>query len=190
MPERRTEERAGSRDRRDLPRPSLRLNLGLLVVAIAASFFVSRQRQGIDADFTRAFDKSYAGPSELNQITAELAEMDLGDETLGRELESRLAGLVHLESLKAGDYYLSIDSAKQTLSLKSGNETVREAKVRLGAPAAAQKGAFTVSAKRRSGPGAYRIRLKGARPASFTIDEADFAAIWDRVSPDTRVYIF
>jgi hypothetical protein len=32
--------------------------------------------------------------------------------------------------------------------------------------------------------------LKGAKPGSFMVPEADLAAIWKRVGPETRVYIF
>ena len=32
--------------------------------------------------------------------------------------------------------------------------------------------------------------LKGAKPGSFMVPEADLAAIWKRVGPDTRVYIY
>lgn len=32
--------------------------------------------------------------------------------------------------------------------------------------------------------------LKGAKPGSFMVPEADLAAIWKRVGPETRVYVF
>ena len=32
--------------------------------------------------------------------------------------------------------------------------------------------------------------LKGAKPGSFMVPEADLAAIWPRVGPETRVYVF
>jgi hypothetical protein len=32
--------------------------------------------------------------------------------------------------------------------------------------------------------------LKGAKPGSFMVPEADLAAIWKRIGPETRVYVF
>ena len=203
------EKRAESSDRRDIRRPSLRLNLSLLIIAIATLLFARHQRRRIDADFTRVFERSSAGPSELNQIAAELAESDFAKEALESELKSRLS---YIASLKSLDYYLSIDTRRKILSLKSGNETVREAGVRIGAPAA-RKGAFTVMGKKvataspaiNNGPGRYVIilpddqvilspardsPLKGPKPGSFMVPEADLQAIWDRITPATRVYIF
>jgi len=201
MSERRTEKRAESSDRRDIRRPSLRLNLILLLAAVVAILFAGYHRQRIDADFTRVLNKSAAGPSELDQITIELAEMNLAKGTLEKELENRLA---YIESLKSQDFYLSIDTANKTLSLKSGNETVREAKIEIGAPASG-KGAFTVAGKKK-GPGLYSIllpkgraihsapalagSLKGPKSGSFMASEADLQAIWGQITPRTRVYIF
>ncbi|MEK7269354.1 MAG: hypothetical protein AAB215_00265 [Planctomycetota bacterium] len=214
MSERRTEKRANSSDRRDIRRPPLWFNFLLLFIAITASFFVRQQRQRIDADFTRVFNKSSAGPSELNQITAELAEMDLAKGALEKELESRLA---YIGSLKALDFYLSIDTAKKTLTLKSGNEIVRVANVQIGAPVAvkglnALKGAFAVAGKTfsppaiKNGSGKYVIFLpndrviysspshdgpsKDPKPGSFMVSGADLQAIWDQITPETRVYVF
>jgi hypothetical protein len=162
MSERRTENRGGS-DRRDIPRPSLRLNLLLLLAAVSLSVFAGRQRLRIDADLARVFDKASAGPSELNQITAELAEMDLTQAALDKELENRLA---YIESLKSPAYYLSVDTAKKTVSLRTGNETVREASVRVGP--AARKGAFTAAG----------LGKNVAMPN------------WKEIDPATRVYVF
>jgi hypothetical protein len=198
MSERRSELRANSSDRRDILRPPLWLNLLLLAIAAAATLFARHQRQRIDADFTRAFTKSYAGPSELNHITAELAEMDLAGGNLDKELESRMA---YLGALKTLDFYLSLDTAKNTLVLKSGNEIVREAKVS-GAP---PKGAFAVTGKTygagKDGSGKYVIYLqndrvisapgaKRLRPGSILVPEADLQAIWEKITSKTRVYVF
>jgi hypothetical protein len=198
MSERRAEQRAGSSDRRDILRPPLWLNLLLLAAAITGTFFARQQRQRIDADFTRAFTKSYAGPSELNHITAELAEMDLAGGNLDKELESRMA---YLGSLQTQDFYLSLDAAKNTLTLKSGNEIVHEAKVS-GAPA---KGAFAVTGKTygavKDGSGKYVIYLqndrvisspsaKSLKPGSVLVPEADLRAIWEKITPKTRVYVY
>lgn len=187
MPERRAEERASGPDRRDIRRPSLRFNALLLGFAVAATFFARYQRQRIDAEFTRVFSRSAAGPVELDLITAELAGMNIAGETLRKELESRLA---HIGNLKS-DFYLSIDTGKKTLALKSGNETLRETSVRIGAQAEA-KGSFPVVGKKNGAillPNGRAIRSAEA-PGSFMLSESDLKAIWDQVTPETRVYVF
>lgn len=187
MPERRAGERANGSDRRDIRRPSLRLNLALLAFAVAATFVARHQRERIDAAFTRVFDRSAAGPAELDLITAELAGMALAGDALRRELEARLAHIGNLRS----DVYLSIDVEKQTLSLKSGNEVVRTARVRIDARAAA-KGSFAVAGKKDGAimlPNGRAIRSSLA-PGAFAVPEADLKAIWDQVGPETRVYVF
>jgi hypothetical protein len=32
--------------------------------------------------------------------------------------------------------------------------------------------------------------LKGAKPGSFLVPEADLGAVWKRITPSTRVYVF
>lgn len=188
MPERRAEARAASHDRRDIRRPSLRLNLILLAVAVAASFFARRERGRIDAEFTRVFRESAAGPIELDQITAELAEMDLAEGHLAKELERRLAYAGSLRS----DVYLSIDTSRKTLALKSGDVVVREAPVRIGAQAAA-KGSFAVAGMRTDAillPGGRSIQSGPGGPRAFMLPPAELEAILERVTPETRVYVF
>jgi len=241
MPERRKDKRADSSDRRDLPRPPLWLNLLLLIIALATSLYARHQRRSLDADFARVFSKSSTGPSELNQLKAELAEMDLTKEALDKELDSRLA---YIESLKSRDFYLSIDTTRKKLILNYGNDTVRDAELQIGDPATVEgpkgkswtfvpvKGAFTIVGKEvgmpwnppswvyamnkqpvpgdaaavPNGLGKYVILLpndyvihsppapesplKGPKPGSFMVPEADLVAIWDRITPETRVYIF
>lgn len=241
MPERRKEKRANAGDRRDLPRPPLWLNLLLLIIALATSLYARHQRRQLDADFSSVFNRTSTGPSELNQLKAELAEMDLTKEALDKELDSRLA---YIESLKSRDFYLSIDTARKKLYLNFGNDTVRDADVQIGAPVTVGgpsgkswtfvpvKGAFTVVGKEvelpwRIPPWVYAMNkqplpadrptipdglgkyviflpndyvihsppasdspLKGPKPGSFMVPEADLQAIWDRITTETRVYIF
>jgi hypothetical protein len=231
----------GPADRRAIRRPPPRLNLLLLAAAAAALLCAARQRRAIDAASARLFQNASAGPSELNQMKAELAEMDLTEEDLRKELDERLA---YYESVKSRDFYLSIDTARRKLSLNFGNDTVREADLQIGAPAAVAgpdgrtwtfvplKGAFNVAGKEAglrwrappwvywmnkqsvpgeipavdNGLGRYVILLpngyvihsppsaesplKGPKPGSFMVPEADLQAIWDRITPETRVYIF
>lgn len=241
MTERRKEKRADSSDRRDIPRPPLWLNLLLLIIALATSLFARHQRQELDADFAKVFNKTSGGPSDLNQLKAELAEMDLTKEALEKELDSRLS---YIQSLKSRDFYLSIDTAKKKLYLNFGNDTVRDADVQIGDPATVEgpkektwtfvplKGAFNVTGKEvglpwrippwvylmnkqpvpgelptvENGLGKYVVLLpndyvihsppaadsplKGPKPGSFMVPEADLQAIWDRITLETRVYIF
>ncbi|MDP3542140.1 MAG: hypothetical protein Q8T11_06670 [Elusimicrobiota bacterium] len=166
----------------------MRLNLILLAAAVAASLFARRERDRIDIEFTRVFRESAAGPIELDQITAELAEMDLAEGNLAKELESRLA---YAGSLKS-DFYLSIDTARKTLALKSGNDVVRETAVRIGAQAAA-KGSFAVAGMEKDAillPGDRVIQSGPGGPRSFMVSQADLKAIRIHVTPETRVYVF
>ncbi|MDP3541164.1 MAG: L,D-transpeptidase [Elusimicrobiota bacterium] len=237
---RRGSERAGSADRRDYPRPPLRLNLILLALAVAALLVAARQRRSIDADYSRVYGAASGSP-ELLQVKAELAEMDLTRETLGRELDGRLA---YLEDRKSRDFFLSIDTARGKLHLNLGTDSLRDADVQIGAPAVLEspggrtwtfvplKGSFHVAGKeaglawrvpswvyalnRSSAPahlpivenglGKYVILLpndyvihsppaagsplRGPKPGSFMVPEADLRAIWDRITTETRVYIF
>jgi hypothetical protein len=238
---RRQRERGAQSDRRGFPRPPLRLNLLILAAAVAATIFAARQRREIAAVDARIFDNASSGPSEVNQVKAELAEMELTDETLQKELDGRRAYLVSLESR---DFYLSIDTGRKKLSLNFGNDVVRETDVRIGDPLTIPgpdgaswtfvplKGAFNVAGKEfdvpwrvppwvysmnketaprdplivENGLGKYVVHLpneyvihsppsaasplKGPKPGSFMVPEADLKAIWDRITPETRVYIF
>lgn len=166
----------------------MRFNLILLAAAVAATLFAGRERERLDAEFSRVFRESAAGPVELDLITAELAEMELAEGSLARELEERLAYAGSLRS----DLYLSIDTAKSTLSLRSGNDVVRVAAVRIGAEAAA-KGSFAVAGKRKDVillPGDRVIGPHPGGPRSIVVPEADLKAIRERVTPETRVYVF
>ncbi len=188
----------GEGDRRDLPRPSLRLNLMLLAAALAALGYAVSERRDIDARWGRTLDASSDLP-ELALIKAELAGMGMTKEALVRELDGRVS---YLENGKARDFYLSIDTARSTLSLNFGDDTVRDARL---LSSALVRGAFTVTGKEADGaPVRFVIHLpnghtihsppragaKHAKPGSFMVPEADLAAIWDRISTATRVYIF
>ncbi len=104
------------------------------------------------------------------------------------------------------------------MSLNFGNDTVRDADIRIGAPIAIEgpagkplrlslKGAFSVAGKQEDAGnslGRYVIflpndcvihsppltGLKRPKPGSFMASEKDLAVIWDRITPETRVYIF
>lgn len=188
----------GEGDRRDIPRPSLRLNLMLLAAALAAMGLSVRERRRLDARWERTLEASSDSP-ELGLIKAELAGMGMTREALARELDGRAS---YLENGKSRDFYLSIDTARSTLSLNFGDDTLRDARLLSSVPL---RGAFTVEGKEAGGAsGAFVIRLpnghsihspprsgaKHSKAGSFMVPEADLAAIWDRISTETRVYIF
>jgi hypothetical protein len=187
----------------------------MLAAAVSALVFAARQHGEIDAEYSRVFNKTSAGSPELNLVKAELAEMDLNKDTLKAELDSRLA---YIENRKSRDFFLSIDTAKRRMSLNFGNDTVRDADIRIGEPIAIEgpngkplalslKGAFSVTGKQEgtdSKLGKYVIflpndtviqspplsGLKRPKPGSFMVSEKDLAVIWNRITPETRVYIF
>lgn len=181
MSDRRSEERGGT-DRRDLRRPPLWLNALLTVSGALLLLFASRHRRHIDADYGREFASTAQNPSEVNQITAELAEMNLTQDKLARELERRLA---YIESLKSREYYLSLDTTRKTLSLKSGNDTVQKASVQIFIPPAL-KGVFKITGRKAVAGGRVLSLLEG----SFVVSETDYRGIQDRITPATRVYVF
>jgi hypothetical protein len=186
MSDRRSEQRAGT-DRRDVPRPPLRLNIALLLLGVGLTLSAAAHRRGIDAEYEKTFARTAQNPSELNQITAQLADMDLAQGKIDEELERRLASI---EDAKSRELYLSLDTTRKTLSLKSGNETVKTASVSIAVPAAALKGAFNVVGKK-AGAGRRVVTLANDRVRfSFVASAADLRDFWDRIMPETRVYVF
>jgi hypothetical protein len=241
MPERRSEPRPGATDRRSFPRPSLWLNLLLLIIAGVTFAYAKHQRSTIDEKTSILFRKSADSPSERDRIRDELSEMDLTKAQLAKELDGRMK---YLESLQGEDFYISIDTARKKLQLRVGKEVARETDVQTGEAKTLTsrdgrtwtfvllKGGFNVTGKEESYawpvaewvyalngqaipenrptarnwlgryvivlPNSYVIHspppdgspLKGPKPGSFMVPEADLAAIWPRITTQTRVYIF
>ena len=241
MPERRDQHRPGAPDRRSFPRPSLWLNLLLLIIAGVTFAYAKHQRATIDEKTSILFRKSENSPSELNRIRDDLSSMDLTKAQLAKELEGRMK---YLESLKGEDFYISIDTTRKKFRLRLGKDVVRESDVQIGEAKTLTsrdgrtwtfvplKGGFNVTGKEegyawpvaewlyplngepipenrptvRNWLGRYVIvlpnnyvihspppdgsPLKGPKPGSFMIPEADLAAIWPRITTQTRVYIF
>lgn len=241
MPERRNDSRPESKERRNFPRPPLWLNLALLVIAIATFAYARHHRNVVQEKSAILFRPSASSPAELNRLRAELSEMDVSEEQLGKELAGRMK---FLEQVQTEQFYIAIDSTRQKFYLRFGDEVARETDVKIGPPAtikgsgtkqwtfAPLKGALNVRSKEigsswqipewvyrmnkqpipnerpfvADGLGKYVIYLpngyvihsppspgsplRGPKPGSFMIPEADLAAIWPRITETTRVYVF
>jgi hypothetical protein len=131
MPERRHESRPGSPDRRSFPRPPLWLNLLLLVLAATFAVGATLHRAQLNRQFDHIVTRGASAPAEINQLKAELAEMDLTEKELQAELESRLS---YIEKLDSDDFYISIDTSKQRFYFNFGGDVVRDAPVQIGPP--------------------------------------------------------
>jgi hypothetical protein len=240
--ERRQASRPGPRERRSFPRPPLWLNFVLLLIAAASFAWARHQRTVIETKSAILFAPTPTSPAELDHIRQELAEMDVTEGQLARELDARMK---YIESLQGDQFYISIDSARKKMQFRLGKDVVREADVAVGEAKTVQtrdrkkswtfvplKGGFTVVGKEvgydwqvpgwasamngempaqqgrvvPDGLGKYVIflpdnyiihsppapgsPLQGPKPGSFMVPEADLAAIWPRVTTQTRVYIF
>lgn len=204
-----------------------------MIVAVATFAFASYQREAVRHKTAILFQPGPANPDEMNRMRDELAGMDLTRQQLARELDGRMQ---YLHSLEGEQFYIAIDTAKQTLSFRLGRDVVREMPVTIGAGKTITakdgrtwtfvplKGGFSVTGKVtdynwdvppwasdehrsvRNGLGKYVVRLpngyviasppppdsplQGPKPGSFQVPEQDLAAIWPRITTDTRVYIF
>jgi len=241
MSDRRSAGRDGSRDRRTFPRPPLWLNLALLIIALGTYLYARHQRDIVEQKTAILFKKSENSPAEVIRVRNELAQMDLTETQLAKQLDFRMQ---YAESLKSAQFYIAVDTAKRKMDFRLGNEILREMDVQGGEGKSLKgsngkswdfvpvKGAFTVAGKAvglawqvpewvyplagqpipdsrptiENGLGKYVIflpnnyvihsppspdsPLKGPKPGSYMVPEDDLAAIWPRISTQTRVYIF
>lgn len=160
MPERRKTSRPDSPDRRSFPRPPLWLNIAILILAIAGLGLAKVHRGNLDQRFSEEIAREGAGPTDLQRMRAELAELELTREGLEQELNSRLE---YVENQKASEFYLAIDTTAQKLLFHYGPSIAREAPVTIGQAASFKgkdgkewnfvplKGAFLVRAKEEDG---------------------------------------
>jgi hypothetical protein len=241
MPERRSAPTSGSRERRSFPRPPLWLNLLLLVIAAGTFAYARHEREAVQQKTAILFKPSPTNPDERNRIRAELADMDVTQQQLKKELDARMN---YLDAIKGEQFYIAVDTTRQKLYFRLGRDVVREAPVTIGAPRTVTakdgrtwtfvplKGGFNIEGKESdyawpvpdwvyamkdepapatkatvpNGMGKYVIHLpngyviqsppppdsplQGPKPGSFVVPEADLAAIWPRITSQTRVYVF
>lgn len=131
MPERRKEERPDSTDRRTAPRPSLRLNLIVLGIAIALGIIALVHRASLERSFEKFVVGEPAVSEEVARVRTELLHANLTEQQLREELNSRLS---YANALKSEDFFLSIHPADKVLRFQYGNVVVREAPLTVGAP--------------------------------------------------------
>src|SRR5438874_13785987 len=96
--------RPQGRERRSFPRPPLWLNLLLLVIAALTFVYAKHERDAIDDKTAILFKRNDSSPAELNRIRDDLAQMDLTQAQLAREVDGRMQ---YLESLESGQFYIS-----------------------------------------------------------------------------------
>jgi hypothetical protein len=116
-------------ERRKWPRPPLWLNLLLLCIAAATFVAARHQRYVIRAKTARLFEPAPKSSDELNRVRAQLADMDLSQAQLARELDAKLD---YLHALQSEEFYIAIDTARRKLSLRIGKDVAREANVEIG----------------------------------------------------------
>ena len=156
MPERRSEKRPDSSDRRTFPRPPLWLNLLLLVLGLAGIGLANFHRTRVSSRFNKVLTEQQRTPTDTKKVKEELAEMDLTRSALESELDGRLK---FLKSLKSENFYLSVDTQAKKLRFYYGDTILREGDISVGANTTIEspdgrkwtfvpvKGAFPVEAK-------------------------------------------
>jgi hypothetical protein len=114
-----------------LPRPSLAFNLSLLLFGVALAAAAILHRRSLDTRFGALVVRAEAAPFEIQRIRRDLAALTLDEKALGRELEARLAAVGAQE---LSEFYLVLDIKQQKLSLRFGDQIVREAPLTAGTP--------------------------------------------------------
>jgi hypothetical protein len=155
MPERRSNERPDSADRRSFPRPPLWLNLTLLLLGVAGLLLGRMHRDRTASRFAHVIQEQARTPEDLKRIKTDLAEMDLTRDALQKELHGRLQ---FVSALKSENFSLVIDTRARKMRFLYGDTLLREADVTPGDTRTISgggkqwtfvplKGAFTVEAK-------------------------------------------
>lgn len=127
--DRRAEDRGESEDRRAIPRPPLWLNLGLLLLALLVLAGNWLHRDRVERRFGHVIIQQDRTPDQINNIKNELAEMDLTEGALKKELEGRME---FVESLKSEDFYLAVDTEQKKIRFYYGGTVLREGDIVIG----------------------------------------------------------
>jgi hypothetical protein len=227
--------------RAKLFRPALSVNLSLLAFALLAGTAAFAHRRSVDARLADLLRRDSAAPFQIKKIRQDLADLEMDEKTLSKELDTRLK---YARAQKAQEFYLVLDRASRRFAFKYADRIVRDGCFDIGGPEtisdgrgshwtfAPVTGAFSVQEKLEDadwkapgwvyalsrekppatppvvhgGLGRYVLQfsggyvlhspppdnspLKGAKPGSFMLSEQDLGAIWRRVGPGTRIYIF
>lgn len=144
-----------------LLRPPAAASLVLLLAAVAVGAFAMAHRRRLDERFDAAVVRSETVPFEIQRIRRELADKELDEKSLERELEARLAAAEEQES---ADFYLVLDTKAKTLAFRLGDRVVREAPLTVGPPRVIPSAS---GEKIPPAPlsGAFTVRQKLERPA-------------------------
>lgn len=129
MPERRKQKRPGSAERRSFPRPPLWLNLLILLLGIAGVVFARYHRERVSTRFAGVISAQQRTPADVAKVKEELAEMNLTEEALRKELDARTQ---FAERLNSEDFYLSLDTQQRKLRFHYGDAILRESEVIIG----------------------------------------------------------
>lgn len=127
--DRRSESRPESDDRRQLPRPPLWLNLALLFLALALGATAIGHKRFLDRKYAAVIDQQQVSPLEVNEVRNELAEMNLTEAQLRRELASRLE---YVSQLDSEAFFIAIDTEEGKMLFQYGDRVLREAPVAIG----------------------------------------------------------
>ncbi len=148
--------------KRKLARPPLWLNVSLLLFAAAIGTVAAVHRRALDRRFDALVQKSGAVPFEIKRIRQDLAEMELDETALSKELDARLK---YLESLQSENFYILLDTKRRRFEFWYADKLLRESTLEVGA-------ARTIATK--SGSRWTFAPLSG----SFSVKEKAVSASW------------
>jgi hypothetical protein len=157
MPERRSLDRPGAPDRRSFPRPPLWVNLLILLLGVGGVVFARYHRERVSTRFEHVLAQEARTPADVKKMKEELAELNLSQAALQRELEGRMK---FMDSLKSENFYLSIDTRTRKLRFYYGDTVLREDDVQIGE-------SKTITAK--DGKSWTFLPLKGAFPVQAKV---------------------
>jgi hypothetical protein len=114
-----------------LYRPPLAFSLGLLLFGVALSAAAILHRRHLDSRFGALVVRAETAPFEIQRIRREVATRLLDEKSLSKELEARLAAV---DAQELSEFYIVLDTKRKKLSLRFGDQIVREAPLTVGAP--------------------------------------------------------